>query len=138
MRAFHFLTATSETSPKSLQVAEPSSEKRVVAKQLLGHVLLDYGILWISVMCCFATLLLFFVSPYLLRPSRRQMEHSGRLLECFKRVAELNSLHFIHGLKIAEVSGGAAIRLIQVRLSRTVLMDCLDRDATLTPFSVTF
>lgn len=39
---------------------------------------------------------------------------------------------------MVKVSGGASIGFIQVRLPRTVLMDCLDLDATLPPFSVTF
>lgn len=62
-----FLTAASETSPKSLQVAEPSSGNRVVAKQLLGHVLLDYGIFmdFGDVLCCgcLAVFFFFFCQP---------------------------------------------------------------------------
>lgn len=80
----------------------------------------------------------FFVSTNLLQPSCRQMERSRRSVECFKRVAELNSLHFRNGVEMVKVSGGASIGFIQVRLPRTVLMDCLDLDATLPPFSVTF
>lgn len=62
--AIPFLTATSESSPKSQQVAEPSSENRVVAKQLLGHVLLDYGIFmdFGDVLCCGLASFFFFLS----------------------------------------------------------------------------
>lgn len=94
------------TSPKSLQVAEPSSGNAVVAKQLSGHVLLDYGIFM-----DFADVLRGLASFFLQAKFCRQMEHSRRLVECFKRVAELNSLHFVNGLKMGKMSGGASNRV---------------------------
>lgn len=127
-----FLTAALETSPKSLQVAEPSSENVVVAKQLSSHVLLDYGIFmdFGDVLRCglaiYFFLFIFFFADQILQPFSR------RLVECFKRVTELN---FVNGLKIVKMSGGAPTGLI---LSRTILMDCLDLDATPPPLSVTF
>lgn len=74
-------------------------------------------------MCCVAALLLlfFFCQPKFAaaRPAGR-WNTAGGWRSVFKRVAELNSLHFINGLKIVGASGGASMGLIQVRLSRTV------------------
>lgn len=88
-----------------------------MAKQLSGHVLLDYGIFmdFRDVLCC--GLAVFFVSPNLLRPSSEQMEHWRGLEECCSRLTEFNSLGFVNGVKILKVSKSWRLHLVNSGLA---------------------